>query len=42
MTTEKQAVQLLDRLTPKEINVSRCTTLAQAWNKLTGEYGSYY
>ena len=30
-STEKQAVQLLDRLTPKEIYVSRCTTLAEAW-----------
>ena len=39
-STEKQAVQFLDRLTPKEIDVSRCATLAEAWIKLTGEYGS--
>merc|ERR1711895_136807 len=39
-STEKQAVQLLDRLTPKDIDVSRCLTLKEAWEKLTGEYGS--
>merc|ERR1711895_426100 len=38
-STEKQAVQLLDRLTPKDIDVSKCPTLKEAWEKLTGEYG---
>ena len=28
--TEKQAVQVLDRLTPKDIDVSRCSTLKEA------------
>ena len=38
--TERQAVYLLDRLTPKEIDVSRCQTLKDVWDKLTGTYGS--
>ena len=29
--TERQAVHLLDRLTPKEIDVSRCQTLKDTW-----------
>merc|ERR1712082_293425 len=36
----KQAVQVLDRLTFKDIDVSRCPTLKEAWEKLTGEYRS--
>ena len=39
-STERQAVNHLDRLTPKEIDVSRCTTLKDAWEKLTDTYGS--
>ena len=39
-TSQKQAVQHLDTLTPKEIDVSRCLTLEDAWGKLTGEFGS--
>merc|ERR1711895_177196 len=38
--TEKQAVQLLDRLTPKDIDVLRCPTLKEEWEKLTSAYGS--
>ena len=30
-STERQAVNHLDRLTPKEIDVSRCMTLKDAW-----------
>ena len=30
----------MDRLTPKDINVSRCPTLKFAWEKLNGEYSS--
>ena len=39
-STERQAVNHLDRLTPNQIDVSRCTTLKDAWEKLTGRYGS--
>ena len=39
-TTERQAVNHLDRLTPNQIEVSRCITLKDAWNKLTDTYGS--
>ena len=30
----------MDRLTPKDIDVSRCLALKEAWEKLTGRYGS--
>ena len=36
-STKRQAVQVLDRLTPKDIDVSRCPTLKEAWEKLTDE-----
>ena len=39
-STERQAVNHLDRMTPKEIDVTRCVTLKDAWDKLTGAYGS--
>ena len=39
ISTERQAVHLLDRLTPKEIDVLRCQTLKDAWDKLIGKYG---
>ena len=38
--TERQAVNHLERLTPNQIDVSRCTTLKDAWEKLTDTYGS--
>ena len=39
-STERKAVNHLDRLTPKEIDILRCTTLNDAWEKLTDTYGS--
>ena len=39
-STQRQAVNLLNRLTPSEIDVLRYTTLKAAWNKLTDKYGS--
>ena len=33
-------MHLLDRLTPKEIDVLRCQTIKDAWDKLKGVYGS--
>ena len=39
-STERQAVNHLNRLTPSQIDVSRCTTLKDAWIKLTDMYGS--
>ena len=39
-STERQAVNHLNRLTPNQIDVSRCTTLKDAWDKLTDTYGS--
>ena len=30
---------MLNRLTPKDIDVLRCVTLKDVWEKLTGEYG---
>ena len=39
-TSQKQTVQHLDTLTPKEIDVSRCLNLEAVWGKLTGEFGS--
>ena len=39
-TTDRQAVNHLDRLTPSQIDVSRGTTLKDAWIKLTDTYGS--
>ena len=39
-STQRQAVNLLNQLTPSEIDVSRCATLKAAWNKLTDKYGS--
>ena len=39
-TSQTQAVQHLDSITPKEIDVSRCSTLEDAWIKLTSEFGS--
>ena len=39
-STQRQAVNHLDRLTPPEIDVSRCATLKAAWDKLTDKYGS--
>ena len=38
--TERHAVHILDRLTPKETDVSRCQTIKEAWDKLIGAYGS--
>ena len=38
--TERQAVHILDRLTPKEIDVLRCQTIKDALDKLIGAYGS--
>ena len=39
-STQRQAVNLLDRLTPSEIDVLQCATLKAARNKLTDKYGS--
>ena len=39
-STQRQAVNHLDRLTPAQIDVSRCATLKDAWEKLTDTYGS--
>ena len=39
-STQRQAVNLLDQLTPPQIDVSRCATLKDAWDKLTDTYGS--
>ena len=39
-STQRQAVNFLDRLTPSEIDVLQCATLKAAWNKLTDKYGS--
>merc|ERR1711895_179621 len=36
----KQQMSNMNRLTPKDIDVSKCPTLKEAWEKLTGEYGS--
>ena len=36
----KNAVMMLDRLTPKTFDVSRCPDLASAWAKLSSKYGS--
>merc|ERR1711895_182900 len=36
----KQQMSNMNRLTPKDIDVLRCPTLKEAWEKLTGEYGS--
>ena len=39
-STQRQAVNLLNRLSPPEIDVLRCATLKAAWDKLTDKYGS--
>ena len=39
-TTQRQAVNHLDRLIPDQIDVSRCATLKDAWENLTDTYGS--
>ena len=39
-STQRQAVNLLDRLTPSEIYVSQCANLKAAWIRLTDTYGS--
>ena len=39
-STQRQAVNLLNRMTPPQIDVSRCATLKDAWDKLTDTYGS--
>ena len=39
-STQRQAVNHLDRLTPAQIDVSRCATLKDAWEKLTDMNGS--
>ena len=38
-STQRQAVNHLDWLTPAQIDVSRCATLQDAWEKLTDTYG---
>ena len=39
-STEKASVHMLDRLTPRTIDVSRCDTLTEAWTKLSSKFGS--
>ena len=39
-STQRQAVNHLDQLTPAQIDVSRCATLKDALEKLTDTYGS--
>ena len=39
-STQKSAVHMLDRLTPKTSDVSRCLTLTEAWSKLSSKFGS--
>ena len=39
-STQKAAVHMLDRLTPRHIDVSRCDTLTEAWAKLSSKFGS--
>ena len=39
-STEKASVHMLDRLTPRTIDVSRCNTLTEAWTKLSSKFGS--
>ena len=39
-STQKAAVHMLDRLTPRHIDVSRCDNLTEAWAKLSSKFGS--
>ena len=38
-TSLKAALHQLDRITPKTCDVTRCTTLTEAWAKLSGKFG---